>query len=215
MSHKNKNKFHGNRMNQENNKPQNAQGPDPEDLKEEAAQVEEVTPEEVNPEETTPESEAKDACEDVEKQVAELQSQLEKEKKEYLFLMAEFDNFRKRTLKEKSEIIRNAGENVLKGLLPIMDDFERGIKAAESSPEAESVKEGVNLIYNKLKKYLEQNGVKEIDPQDDTFDTEKHEAISVVPVPDEEKKGKILDTVEKGYTINDKVLRHAKVVVGQ
>ena len=215
MSHKNKNKFHGNRMNQENNKPQNAQGPDPEDLKEETTQVEEVTPEEVNPEETTPEGEAKDACEDVEKQVAELQSQLEKEKKEYLFLMAEFDNFRKRTLKEKSEIIRNAGENVLKGLLPIMDDFERGIKAAESSPEAESVKEGVNLIYNKLKKYLEQNGVKEIDPQDDTFDTEKHEAISVVPVPDEEKKGKILDTVEKGYTINDKVLRHAKVVVGQ
>ena len=129
--------------------------------------------------------------------------------------MAEFDNFRKRTLKEKSEIIRNAGENVLKGLLPIMDDFERGIKAAESSPEAESVKEGVNLIYNKMKKYLEQNGVKEIDPSDDTFDTEKHEAISAVPVPDEEKKGKILDTVEKGYTINDKVLRHAKVVVGQ
>ena len=138
-----------------------------------------------------------------------------KEKKEYLFLMADFDNFRKRTLKEKSEIIKNAGENVLKGLLPIMDDFERGIKAAENSPEGESVKEGVKLIYNKLQKFLAQNGVKEIDPQDDNFDTEKHEAISVVPVPDEDKKGKILDTVEKGYTINDKVLRHAKVVVGQ
>ena len=208
MSHKNKNKFHGNKMNQDNQKPQEVEEPKQE------VPVEEVSPEEVVPEEAVQE-EVKEACEDAEKKVAELQEQLEKEKKEYLFLMAEFDNFRKRTLKEKSDIIKNAGENVLKGLLPIMDDFERGIKAAENSPEADSVKEGVKLIYNKLQKYLNQNGVKEMDPSDDTFDTEKHEAISVVPVPEEEKKGKILDTVEKGYTINDKVLRHAKVVVGQ
>jgi len=151
----------------------------------------------------------------LESKVEELQAQVEKEKKEYLFLMAEFDNFRKRTLKEKSEIIRNAGENVLKGLLPIMDDFERGIKAAEQSDDSAAMKEGITLIYNKLKKFLAQNGVKEIYPADDTFDTERHEAISVVPVPDESMKGKILDTVEKGYMINDKVLRHAKVVVGQ
>lgn len=151
----------------------------------------------------------------LESKVEELQAQVEKEKKEYLFLMAEFDNFRKRTLKEKSEIIRNAGENVLKGLLPIMDDFERGIKAAEQSDDSAAMKEGITLIYNKLKKFLAQNGVKEIDPADDTFDTERHEAISVVPVPDESMKGKILNTVEKGYMINDKVLRHAKVVVGQ
>lgn len=215
MSHKNKNhgnNFNGNKMNQNNGKPQ-----DTEEIKDkvEEPEVEEVTPEEVVPQDTEAEKVAEEACDDAEKKIVELQEQLDKEKKEYLFLMAEFDNFRKRTLKEKSEIIKNAGENVLKGLLPIMDDFERGIKAAEASPEAESVKEGVNLIYNKLKKYLNQNGVKEIDPADDTFDTEKHEAISVVPVPDEEKKGKILDTVEKGYTINDKVLRHAKVVVGQ
>ena len=209
MSHKNKNKYHGNKMNQNNANPRETEEPKQE------VPVEEVTPEEVKPEEPSAEEEVKDACEDAEKKVAELQEQLEKEKKEYLFLMAEFDNFRKRTLKEKSDIIKNAGENVLKGLLPIMDDFERGIKAAESSPEADSVKEGVKLIYNKLQKYLNQNGVKEMDPNDDTFDTEKHEAISVVPVPDEDKKGKILDTVEKGYTINDKVLRHAKVVVGQ
>lgn len=129
--------------------------------------------------------------------------------------MAEFDNSRKRTLREKSEIIRNAGENVLKGLLPIMDDFERGLKATEDSKDGEAVRDGMVLIYNKLKKYLASNGVKEMDPEDDSFDTEKHEAISVVPVPDESKKGKILDTVEKGYMINDKVLRHAKVVVGQ
>ena len=151
----------------------------------------------------------------VENKLKDLEDQVAKEKKEYLFLMAEFDNFRKRTLKEKSEIIRNAGENVLKGLLPIMDDFERGIKASEGSDDTASVREGMVLIYNKLKKYLAQNGVKEMDPDDDSFDTEKHEAISVVPVPDESKKGKILDTVEKGYMINDKVLRHAKVVVAQ
>ncbi|MCH5228655.1 MAG: nucleotide exchange factor GrpE [Muribaculaceae bacterium] len=200
-------------MNQEENiKPEEEQ---PKAPVAEEPEVEEVIPEEVKAEDSKPEEEMADACSDAEKKIAELQEQLDKEKKEYLFLMAEFDNFRKRTLKEKSEIIKNAGENVLKGLLPIMDDFERGIKAAENTPEADSVKEGVNLIYNKFKKYLNQNGVKEIDPSDDTFDTEKHEAISAVPVPDETKKGKIIDTVEKGYTINDKVLRHAKVVVGQ
>ena len=220
MSHKNKNRNHGNNMNKDNVKPQAS-----EDLKQEAQTVEDPDIEDITPEGVTEDNQssenvtseemAREACNDLEKKVEELQAQVEKEKKEYLFLMAEFDNFRKRTLREKSEIIKNAGENVLKGLLPIMDDFERGIKAAENTPEAESVKEGVNLIYNKFKKYLNQNGVKEIDPSDDTFDTEKHEAISVVPVPDAEKKGKILDTVEKGYTINDKVLRHAKVVVGQ
>lgn len=153
--------------------------------------------------------------EQLEDKLKDMTDKLEEEKKKYLFLMAEFDNFRKRTLREKSEIIRNAGENVLKGLLPVMDDFERGLKAAETSGDNESLKEGMSLIYNKLKKYLNQNGVKEIDPADDVFDTEKHEAISVVPVEDESKKGKILDTVEKGYMINDKVLRHAKVVVAQ
>lgn len=148
-------------------------------------------------------------------EVSKLQDELAKEKKEYLFLMAEFDNFRKRTLKEKSEIIRNAGENVLKGLLPIVDDFERGLKAADKGENAAAVDEGMQLIYNKLVKYLAANGVKEFDPADDVYDADKHEAISAVPVPDEDKKGKILDTVEKGYMINDKVLRHAKVVVGQ
>lgn len=157
-----------------------------------------------------------------ENEVETLKAELEKQKKEYLFLMAEFDNFRKRTLREKSEIIRNAGENVLKGLLPIVDDFERGLKAAgvdapamEGEGSGNESAEGFRLIYNKLCKYLEQNGVKAFDPDDREFDAERHEAISVVPVPDEKMKGKILDTVEKGYMINDKVLRHAKVVVGQ
>lgn len=150
-----------------------------------------------------------------ENQIADLAVQLEKEKKEYMYLMAEFDNFRKRTLKEKSELIKNAGENVLKGLLPIVDDFERGLKATEDASDAAAVRDGMVLIYNKLIKYLEQNGVKAIDTAGADFDTNLHEAISVIPVPDDSQKGKVLDTVEKGYTINDKLLRPAKVVVGQ
>lgn len=152
--------------------------------------------------------------ESLDKRVAELEQELEKEKKEYLFLMAEFDNFRKRTLREKSELLKTASEQALSGMLPILDDFERGIKAAEDAKDEASVKEGIELIYNKFLKYLEKNGVKVIDPEDKEFDTEKHEAISAVPVQDAAQKGKIIDTVQKGYTINGKVMRHAKVVVG-
>lgn len=149
------------------------------------------------------------------KKLDEANAALEKEKKEYLFLLAEFDNFRKRTIKEKSELIKNAAEAVLKGLLPIVDDFERGLNATENVEDPAAVREGMELIYQKLVKYLEKNGVKAIDPEDREFDTNRHEAISAVPVQDEAQKGKILDTVEKGYMLNDKVLRHAKVVVGQ
>lgn len=155
------------------------------------------------------------AEERLEKENEELKASLEKEKKEYMFLMAEFDNFRKRTLREKSELIKNAAESAFKGLLPIVDDMERALKASEGVDDAASIREGMELIYKKLKKYMEQNGVKEMDPEDREFDADRHEAISAVPVADESLKGKILDTVEKGYTINDKVLRHAKVVVGQ
>ena len=141
--------------------------------------------------------------------------QLEKEKKEYLFLMADFDNFRKRTLKEKSEIIKNGSENVLKGLLPIVDDFERGIEATKNVEDPKAIKEGIELIYNKFVKFLEQNGVKVMDTNGSAFDPDQHEAITTLPVDDEDKKNKIIDTVTKGYTLNDKVIRHAKVVVGQ
>lgn len=142
------------------------------------------------------------------------EQELEKEKKEYLFLMAEFDNFRKRTLKEKSDIIRNAAESVLKGLLPILDDFERGLDAIRDTSDAESVKQGMQLIYNKLVKYLEQNGVKAMESTGAPFDADLHEAIAMVP-GDETSRGKVIDTVSKGYMLNDKVLRHAKVAVGQ
>ena len=163
------------------------------------AQAEDAAPEELTPE----------------KEIESLKAELEKEKKEYLFLMAEFDNFRKRTLKEKSEIIKNAGEKVFKGLLPIVDDMERGIKASENATDVQTVRDGLILIYNKLIKFMEANGVKAYDEGDDSFDADRHEAITAVPVEDEAQKGKILDTIEKGYMINDKVLRHARVVVGQ
>lgn len=151
----------------------------------------------------------------LENQLVELQAQVEKEKKEYLFLAAEFDNYRKRTLKEKAEIIKNGGENVLKGLLPIVDDFERGLKAAEGATDAAAVVEGMTLIYNKLVKYMESMGVKEMKSTGEEFNPDLHEAIAQVPAPAEDMKGKVLDTVQKGYTINDKVLRHAKVAVAQ
>lgn len=141
--------------------------------------------------------------------------ELEKEKKEYLFLMAEFDNFKKRTLREKSEIIKNGAEGALKGLLPVIDDFERGLAAIKESSDASAVKEGLELIYHKFVKYLEQNGVKEIVSTDAEFDADLHDAIAMVPIDDESKKGKVIDTIVKGYTLNDKVIRHSKVAVGQ
>ncbi len=147
--------------------------------------------------------------------LAEAEANIEKEKKEYLFLMAEFDNFRKRTGKEKSDIIKNASENVLKGLLPIVDDFERGLEASANVDDSASIRQGMELIYQKLLKFLAQNGVKPIESTGQQFDAELHEAIAIVPTDDETKKGMVIDTPTKGYTINDKVLRHAKVVVGQ
>lgn len=152
----------------------------------------------------------------LQKELEETKAQLEKEKKEYLFLMAEFDNFRKRTLKEKSELIKNGGESAMKGLLPIIDDFERSIQAINDSSDASSIKEGVELIYNKFLKYLEQNGVSVIESDKGTdFDTELHEAVTTFPAGDDSLKGKVIDTVQKGYKLHDKVIRHAKVVVGQ
>ncbi len=148
-------------------------------------------------------------------QLEATQAALDKEKKEYLFLMAEFDNYRKRVTKEKAEIIRNGAEKVLAGLLPIVDDFERGLKATKEADSADSVREGMELIYNKLIKFLESNGVKAMDSTGKDFDPDLHEAIATIPAPTEDLKGKVIDTTQTGYTINDKVLRHAKVAVGE
>lgn len=151
----------------------------------------------------------------VEDEIANLQAALEKEKKEYLFLMAEFDNFRKRVISEKAEIIKNAKGQALEGVLPILDDFERGIKAASETDNSDAIREGMELIYNKFIKYLTQNGITEIDTTDCSFNDDFHEAIATVPAADDDSKGKIIDTVQKGYMLNDKVLRYAKVVVGK
>ena len=129
--------------------------------------------------------------------------------------MAEFDNFRKRTIRENAELIRNGAEKALGDMLPIVDDFERAIKANENADDIDAVKEGFSLIYNKFIKYLEKNQVKAMQSTGCEFNTEMHEAVTTFPAPDESMKGKIIDTVLTGYTINDKVLRHAKVVVGQ
>ena len=151
----------------------------------------------------------------VEEQLAVAKEQIEQEKKEYMFLLAEFDNFRKRTIKEKADIIKNASQKAMTDLLPVIDDMERAMQAIEASDNIDSAKEGINLIYNKFIKYLEQNGVKAIDSTNADFNTEYHEAVTIFPAPDEDKKGKVIDTVQKGYTMNDKVIRHSKVVVGQ
>ncbi len=142
-------------------------------------------------------------------------AEIEKEKKEYLFLMADFDNYRKRMMREKSELLKNAGERVLVGLLPIVDDFERGLAATANAGDAEAVRQGMDLIYQKLVKYLESQGVKAMESTGADFDSDLHEAIATIPAPSPELKGKVLDTTQKGYMLNDKVLRHAKVAVGE
>jgi molecular chaperone GrpE len=152
---------------------------------------------------------------DLQAQLDEAKAALEKEKKEYLFLMADFDNYRKRVIKEKADILRNGAEKVLGGILPIVDDFERGLQAAKNAENSDAIAEGMELIYNKLLKFLEDNGVKAMQSTGEAFDTELHEAIAMIPAPSEELKGKVIDTTQKGYMINDKVLRHAKVAVGE
>lgn len=149
------------------------------------------------------------------KELEETQAQLADEKDKYLRLSAEFDNYRKRTIKEKAELILNGGEKSISSILPVIDDLERAIKTMETANDVAAVKEGVELIYNKFISILGHNGVKVIETNDKPLDTDYHEAIAVIPAPAEEQKGKILDCVQTGYTLNDKVIRHAKVVVGE
>lgn len=161
------------------------------------------------------EAAAIDANAELTAQLDEARAALEKEKKEYLFLMADFDNFRKRVNKEKAELLRNGAEKVLGGLLAIVDDFERGLQATAGTTDAHAIREGMELIYNKLVKFLENNGVKAMESTGAAFDPELHEAIASIPAPSEDLKGHVVDTTQKGYMINDKVLRHAKVAVGE
>jgi len=133
----------------------------------------------------------------------------------YLRLAAEFDNYRKRTLKERMELIKTGGEDVLKDILPVVDDFERALKTIEDSNDMEAVKTGVMLIYSKFGDFLRQKGVTEIHAMHSDFDIDKHEAITKIPAPSEELKGKVVDVLKKGYLLHDKILRYAQVVVGE
>ena len=197
-----------------NNKHNNMDPKEKENINEEELKVEAV--QDKNSEETTEKEEV--ALTEEEKLTQELEkanAEIEDQKDKYLRLSAEFDNYRKRTMKEKAELILNGGEKSISSILPIVDDFERALKNMETATDVAAVKEGVELIYNKFMTVLGQNGVKVIETKEQPLDTDYHEAIAVIPAPDEALKGKILDCVQTGYTLNDKVIRHAKVVVGE
>ena len=192
------------------------------DPKEKKVKEEELNVEETlnNAEEQPQDEQAENAApmtheEELEKELETAQETIEEQKDKYLRLSAEFDNYRKRTMKEKAELILNGGEKSLSSILPVVDDFERAIKTMETATDVQAVKEGVGLIYNKFMATRAQNGVKVIETKDQPLNTDYHEAIAVIPAPSEAQKGKILDCVQTGYTLNDKVLRHAKVVVGE
>lgn len=133
----------------------------------------------------------------------------------YLRLSAEFDNYRKRTLREKIDLTKHAGENILISLIPVMDDFERALKVMESATDSAAMKQGIDLIYNKFREFLKQNGIKEIESENKEFNVDIHEAITKVPVDDKDMKGKVVEVISKGYYLHDKVMRYSKVIVGE
>ena len=200
-------------MTKEKNQPLEEEVLKNEEVMEETAQAEE------NQQEETAQEEAPAAEQTVEEQLAnmleEAQQMVHEEKDKYLRLSAEFDNYRKRTLKEKAELIKNGGEKTLTAILPVLDDFERALKNMETSEETKAMKEGVELIFNKFQKILGQEGLQKIETEGKEFDTDFHEAIALIPTPSEDLKGKILDCVQTGYMLNEKVIRHAKVAVAQ
>lgn len=146
--------------------------------------------------------------------IAALESTVAELKEKNLRLLAEFENYKKRTMRERLELLNSASKELIVSLLPVLDDFERAKKHAEESPE-ETFSEGVRLVYNRLNNILQSSGLKSMDSLGELFDAELHEAITEVPAPDEKMKGKIMDVIEKGYLLNDKIIRHAKVVVGK
>ncbi len=161
------------------------------------------------------EVEEKDELSSEEKQIEELSTKVTDLNDKYLRLTAEYDNYRKRTLKERMELTKSAGESLLKGLLPVVDDFDRAVSHLNDASDLDAVKKGIDLIYNKFQEFLKQNGVKEIEAKEKDFDTDLHEAITKIPAPTEDLKGKVIDCIEKGYMLNDKVMRFSKVVVGE
>lgn len=177
--------------------------------------------ESLNAEETTNTADSQNECNETTSQgepvetVETLKAELEALKDKYLRTVAEFDNYKKRTLKEKTELILNGSEKTVTTFLPILDDMERAIANAGKAKDITAVEEGWELIYNKFIKQLDSIGVKKIETNDADFDVDYHEAVAMVPGMGDDKKGKVIDCVQTGYTLNDKVIRHAKVAVGQ
>ena len=201
-------------MTKEKNQPQEEDVLKNEEVAAEAAQTEENVEETVQ---TEPSDEGLEPTEDEQlaNMLAEAQATIEEQKDKYLRLSAEFDNYRKRTLKEKAELIKNGAEKTMIAILPVLDDFERALKNMEASEETQAMKEGVELIFSKFQKALAQEGLQKIETEGKEFDTDFHEAIALIPAPSEDLKGKILDCVQTGYMLNEKVIRHAKVAVAQ
>lgn len=160
-------------------------------------------------------SKRKSKTAELESRIEELETEVGESKDKYLRLYAEFDNYKKRTVKERLDLINTAGRETISALLPVIDDFDRAKKSADDDSSNEVFTEGVSLVYNKLKGLLESKGVKAMESTGEVFDPELHEAITEIPAPTEDMKGKIIDTIEKGYLLNDKIIRHAKVVVGK
>ena len=152
--------------------------------------------------------------EELEKTVADLEGRIAKDKDDYVRLMAEFENFRRRTSQEKIDLVSMASTETIKGLLPVLDDCERALAVLKNSNDSDAAKEGTELIYHKLLAYLQGKGLAVIEAKNEVFDTDLHEAIAQIPVQDEEQKGKVFEVVQTGYTLNGKVIRFAKVVVG-
>ena len=150
-----------------------------------------------------------------EAKIEELQEELKEVQDKHLRLQAEFDNFRRRTMKEKADLIKSGGESVLVNILPVIDDFERALDSLKEVEDEDTGKQGTLLIYNKFKEFLKQNNIKEIEALQQDFDVDLHEAITKIPAPSEELKGKVVDVVQKGYCLNEKVIRFAKVVIGE
>ena len=195
-------------MSKEKNQPQEEELLKNEETAQEAVENAEATQEEAPTQELTVE-------EQLANMLAEAQQMVNEERDKYLRLAAEFDNYRKRTLKEKAELIKNGGEKTLTAILPVLDDFERALKNMEATEATQAMKEGVELIFTKFNKVLAQEGLQKIETEGKDFDVDYHEAIALIPAPSEDLKGKILDCVQTGYTLNDKVIRHAKVAVAQ
>ena len=165
--------------------------------------------------EATEEQEEQEATAEEKDPIEQAQDEIAELKDKYLRSVAEFDNYRKRTLKERAELILNGGEKVMTAILPVVDDMERAIDNGQKTDDPAVLREGMELIYHKLLKVLESQGISTIATEDADFDTDVHEAVAMVPGMGDDKKGKVIDCLQKGYKLNDKVIRHAKVAVGQ